>query len=82
MDSGAVLEALPLPLAGLVSDQPLEYVRNKIDQLVAASATLGCILPDPFMTLSFLALSPIPELKVTDLGLVDAVKFQVTDLFE
>ncbi len=78
---GAVLESFPLPIAGLVSDRPLPEVRAGIDRLRAAAASLGCPLPDPFMTLSFLALSPIPELKVTDLGLVDAVKFERAELF-
>ena len=68
-------------IAGLVSDQPLPVVRAGVDRLRAAAAALGSPLPDPFMTLSFLALSPIPELKVTDLGLVDAVKFERTGLF-
>lgn len=76
-----VTEQLPLPIAGLVSDQPLEYVRRKVDALIAAAANLGCVLPDPFMTLSFLALSPIPALKVTDLGLVDAERFELTSMF-
>lgn len=76
-----ILEELPLPVAGLVSDQPLEHVRKKVDALIAAAASLGCVLPDPFMTLSFLALSPIPALKVTDLGLVDAEKFELTSIF-
>lgn len=76
-----VIEELPLPIAGLVSDQPLEFVRGKVDALIAAAASLGCTLPDPFMTLSFLALSPIPALKVTDLGLVDAERFELTSLF-
>lgn len=76
-----VIEELPLPIAGLVSDQPLEYVRMKVDALIAAAQNLGCILPDPFMTLSFLALSPIPALKVTDMGLVDAERFELTSMF-
>ena len=78
---GVVLERLELPICGLVSDQPLQAVREKVDDLLAASQQLGGVLPDPFMTLSFLALSPIPELKVTDLGLVDATRFELTDLF-
>ena len=76
-----VLESLPLPIAGLVSDKPLEEVRAKEDALKAAAKTCGCTLSDPFMTLSFLALSPIPALKVTDQGLVDAEKFELTNLF-
>lgn len=78
---GEVLERLPLPICGLVSDQPLKAVRAKVDDLLAASQRIGGILPDPFMTLSFLALSPIPELKVTDLGLIDASRFERAELF-
>ncbi len=76
-----VIEELALPIAGLVSDQPLEFVRKKVDALIAAAQSLGCELPDPFMTLSFLALSPIPALKVTDQGLVDTERFELTSLF-
>ncbi|MBL0176563.1 MAG: adenine deaminase [Ignavibacteria bacterium] len=81
VDGGEVIERLALPLCGLVSDQPLRAVREKVDALLVASQRLGCTLPDPFMTLSFLALSPIPALKVTDLGLVDAVRFELTDVY-
>jgi adenine deaminase len=78
--NGRVIEDLALPIAGLVSDQPLEYVRARVDALCASAASMGCILPDPFMTLSFLALSPIPALKVTDLGLMDSSKFEMTEI--
>jgi adenine deaminase len=81
VNNGVLQDDLPLPIAGLVSDQPLEYVRKKVDDLIFAAKKQGCILSDPFMTLSFLALSPIPELKVTDQGLVDATNFKLTDLF-
>ena len=74
--------ALPLPIAGLVSDQPLEVVIEKIAALNAAAKSLGCDLPAPFMSLSFLSLSPIPALKLTDQGLVDAVNMKLTSLFE
>ncbi|MFZ1730085.1 MAG: adenine deaminase [Bacteroidota bacterium] len=76
-----VIEELALPIAGLVSDQPLEFVRKRVDALIAAAHDLGCVLPDPFMTLSFLALSPIPALKVTDMGLVDSSRFELTSMF-
>ena len=78
---GAVEAALPLPIAGLVSDQPLEIVIEKIAALNAAAKSLGCELPAPFMSLSFLSLSPIPALKLTDQGLVDAVRMELTSLF-
>jgi adenine deaminase len=73
--------ALPLPIAGLVSDQPLETVIDKIAALNSAAKKLGCDLPAPFMSLSFLSLSPIPELKLTDQGLVDAINLKLTTLF-
>ncbi len=79
---GKVAAALPLPIAGLVSDQPLESVIEKIAVLNAAARSLGCDLPAPFMSLSFLSLSPIPALKLTDQGLVDAVEMKLTSLFE
>jgi adenine deaminase len=79
---GEVQAALPLPIAGLVSDQPLESVIEKIAALNAAAKSLGCELPAPFMSLSFLSLSPIPALKLTDQGLVDAVRMELTSLFD
>ncbi|HEY2573795.1 MAG TPA: adenine deaminase [Verrucomicrobiaceae bacterium] len=77
---GKVLAALDLPVAGLVSNLPMEKVIEEIDGLNAAARSLGCELAAPFMTLSFLSLSPIPELKLTDQGLVDAVHLKLTEL--
>ena len=77
---GKVEAALALPIAGLVSDQPLEIVIEKIATLNSAAKKLGCNLPAPFMSLSFLSLSPIPELKLTDQGLVDAINLKLTTL--
>jgi adenine deaminase len=77
---GKVEASLPLPIAGLVSDQPLEVVIEKIAELKAAAAHLGSALDAPFMSLSFLSLSPIPALKLTDQGLVDAVNLKLTSL--
>ncbi|HEX3817393.1 MAG TPA: adenine deaminase [Chthoniobacterales bacterium] len=79
---GEVKAALPLPIAGLVSDQPLEAVIEQIAALNAAAKSLGCELPAPFMSLSFLSLSPIPALKLTDQGLVDATRLELTSLFD
>lgn len=78
---GEVLARLPLPVAGLVSDRPLAEVVAAMDALNAAAASLGSPLAAPFMTLSFLSLSPIPELKLTDQGLIDARAMQRTSLF-
>jgi adenine deaminase len=72
---------LPLPIAGLMSDMPLSIVCEQYNKLAVAAAELGSPLHDPFMALSFLALSVIPSLKITDLGLVDVDKFEVVELF-
>jgi adenine deaminase len=78
---GKVTAELPLPIAGLVSDQPLAKAMQLIDDLNAAAHALGCDLAAPFMALSFLALSPIPSLKLTDQGLIDATNLRKTTLF-
>jgi adenine deaminase len=78
---GRVKAELPLPIAGLVTDQPLPKALKLINDLNAAAHAMGCDLAAPFMTLSFLALSPIPALKLTDQGLIDAAKLQKTSLF-
>lgn len=78
---GKIKAELPLPIAGLVSDRPLQKAMKLIDDLNAAAHALGCDLDAPFMTLSFLALSPIPALKLTDQGLIDAIQLRKTNLF-
>ena len=78
---GRVLAACPLPIAGLMSDRPLQEVRDQGAALINAAHDLGCGLPDPFMTLSFLALEVIPALKVTDKGLVDVSRFVLVPLY-
>ncbi|MFW5791698.1 MAG: adenine deaminase C-terminal domain-containing protein, partial [Desulfohalobiaceae bacterium] len=78
---GQVLESLPLPVAGLMSDQRLEAVVDQLQRLETASRTLGTPIPGLFMILSFLALPVIPALKLTDLGLVDVNAFDFTPLW-
>ncbi|MGD9973251.1 MAG: adenine deaminase [Desulfatirhabdiaceae bacterium] len=78
---GSSVEKLPLPIGGLMSTEPLEQVETCLNRLIAASRTLGCLLGDPFMTLSFLALPVIPELKLTDKGLVNVLEFKPVSLF-
>ncbi|MBI5035002.1 MAG: adenine deaminase [Chloroflexi bacterium] len=73
--NGEVLARVPLPIAGLMSDQPLERVRSQMDHLVDVTKDLGSDLHAPFMAMAFLALPVIPELKLTDRGLVDVNKF-------
>ena len=74
--------ACRLPIAGLMSDRPLEEVSSQVEALTEAAHGLGCTLPDPFITMSFLALPVIPTLKLTDLGLVDVNRFDFVPLFE
>lgn len=76
-----VLAQLPLPIAGLMSDQPIETVCSQMEHLRQAAATLGTRLHDPFMAMSFLALPVIPSLKITDKGLVDVGRYQIVPLF-
>jgi adenine deaminase len=76
-----VLARLALPIAGLMSLEPVQLVRDQLDSLVGIAHDMGCTLKEPFMTLSFLALPVIPELKLTDLGLIDVNKFEVVPLF-
>jgi adenine deaminase len=78
---GKIMAKLPLPIAGLVSNQPLAKAMKLIGELNAAAQAMGCRLDAPFMTLSFLALSPIPSLKLTDQGLIDATLMRKTTLF-
>ncbi|MBA7591887.1 Adenine deaminase [subsurface metagenome] len=74
---GRVLASLALPIAGLLSDEPLEIVVDELEKLVKLARDLGTTLPAPFATLSFLALPVIPELRLTDLGLVDVTAFKL-----
>jgi adenine deaminase len=78
---GEVVALLPLPIAGLMSDAPVEEVRERMDRLLAAARDLGSKLHDPFMAMSFLTLEVIPALKITDLGLVDVERFERVELF-
>jgi adenine deaminase len=77
---GEVLEALPLEVAGLMSLGTASWVASSLEALHRAAQSLGCSLPSPFMTLSFLALPVIPSLKLTDLGLVDVDRFEIVPL--
>ena len=80
VSSGEVQALLPLPIAGLMSDQAHETVIEQQDALLRAAHALGCPHHDPFMPLSFLPLPVIPHLKLSDLGLVDVDQFKVVSL--
>jgi len=74
---GQVKGSLALPISGLLSLEPLETVVAGLEELQKVASSLGCVLPSPFATLSFLALPVIPDLRLTDKGLVDVTKFQL-----
>ncbi len=82
LDGDQLMAKLPLPIAGLMSDQPIETVRDQMEDLISAAHQLGSPLRDPFTAMSFLALPVIPSLKITDKGLVDVDRFQIVSLFE
>ncbi|GBC86590.1 Adenine deaminase [bacterium HR12] len=77
---GSVLAEVPCPIGGLLSDLPVEEVAARVRRATGAARALGTTLPSPFMTMSFLALSVIPELKLTDRGLVDVRRFELVPL--
>ncbi|MFN3279467.1 MAG: adenine deaminase C-terminal domain-containing protein, partial [Paracoccus hibiscisoli] len=74
---GRVLAELPLPVAGLMSLDPFEAVRDRLITLREAARTLGTTLDEPFLQLAFLALPVIPALKITDRGMVDVTAFEI-----
>ena len=74
-----ILASLPLPIAGLLSPEPLDVVVAQYERVERAAASLGNLPPAPFAILSFLALPVIPELRLTDLGLVDVAQFKLID---
>jgi len=80
-EPGGGHEILPLPIAGLMSDRRLPYVYGKMKKLHSAAALMGCRADEPFMVLSFLALPVIPEIRITDRGIVDVLKNKFTELF-
>lgn len=82
VSGGMVVAEVPLPVAGLMSEEPLEVLLEQLLKLESALKNAGVSLEHPLAQLSFLALPVIPELKLTDLGLIDVNKFKVVDLFE
>jgi adenine deaminase len=78
-DNGAVRAELALPLAGLMSLEPFEVVAEALHTLRDAARELGCVLPEPFLQVAFLALPVIPHLKMTDKGLFDVDAFAFLD---
>ncbi|MDR3280866.1 MAG: adenine deaminase, partial [Synergistaceae bacterium] len=80
-DGAEVLASLALPIGGLMSDSSPEELARATSRMLEASRSLGCAMPQPFMTMSFLSLSVVPELKLTDQGYVNAAENRLVELF-
>lgn len=78
---GKVLASLPLPIGGLMAERSVHQVHRKLVTLHEKAREMGCKISDPFMALSFLSLPVIPELKITDKGLVDVNQFKIVPVF-
>lgn len=76
-----IVDSLPLPIAGLMSDRPLSEVKEKLDSLYKISKDLGIKVNNPFMSITFLSLEVVPHFKITNKGLVDVDNSKIVDLF-
>jgi adenine deaminase len=81
VSKGKVLALVELPIAGLMSDERAEVVARKAGKMVEAMKKCGCSLNNAYMQHSLLALVVIPELRISDIGLIDVTRFQKTELF-
>ncbi len=81
VSKGEELARVELPIAGLMSDEPAEIVAAKAEKMVAAMKACGCTLNNAYMQHSLLALVVIPELRISDMGLIDVRTFEKIDLF-
>ena len=78
---GKVLALVPLPIAGLMNDLPVEEMADLISKLDDAWKEMGCVINSPYMTMALIPLACLPELRLTNRGLVDCRSFQFVDLF-
>lgn len=80
VQNGEVLGVVPLPIAGLMNDKPAEEMSELVEALEGAWAKIGCTMPSPFMTMALIPLACLPELRLTNRGLVDCRTFQFVPL--
>jgi len=80
--NGNKIDSLPLPVAGIMSDEPVKIVASEYERLSDLVKSYGSQMSAPFMTLSFMALLVIPELKLSDRGLFDGREFRYISLFK
>ncbi len=78
---GKVLALVPLPIAGLMSDRPVEEVADMVSDLTKAWKEMGCVINSPYMTMALIPLACLPELRLTNRGFVDCRSFQFVDLY-
>ena len=78
---GKVLALVPLPIAGLMNDLPVEQMADLVSKLSDAWNQMGCVINSPSMTMALIPLACLPELRLTNRGLVDCRTFQFVDLF-
>ena len=78
---GKVLAVVPLPIAGLMNDLPVEQMAELVEKLDAAWKEMGCVINSPYMTMALVPLACLPELRLTNRGLVDCRTFSFTELF-
>ena len=81
VSEGAPPVSVPLEIGGLMSTHAIAPLVRQLKKIKQAAVQLGCQAPEPFMALSFLALAVVPELKLTDRGLVDVNRFEIVPLF-
>lgn len=81
VEGGKARATVPLPVAGLMSEEPMEKVRDDLERLDEAAKSLGITIDEPFMTISFITLAVVPDLKLTDLGLFNVNTFKFVSLF-
>lgn len=79
--NGKVVDELPLPIGGLMSNKKVEFVAEKIKDLKKIAKEFGATLEDPFMTLAFVQLEVIPKIRLTDRGIIDVEDHKIVDLF-
>jgi adenine deaminase len=80
INEGKLIGQMALPIGGLMSEKLAENVLKELEEINAAARQLGCKLPSPFMTLSFISLPTVPRLGLTDLGLIDVLNHKLIDL--
>jgi adenine deaminase len=81
VENGKVLAGLALPVAGLMSEEPMAKVRDDMEKLLEAARSIGITIDEPFMAISFITLAVVPDLKLTDLGLFNVNTFKFVNLF-